>query len=454
MNRRSSVLISLDGLSKEDFGSLAERLPKSSRHLRSGSASRVDCGVLTNAQAIWGELLTGVPWNENGCSGYSMPVGSLKETKPAKESDLISPIRLIKTECQQLVINVPLLLPTPQRIWFSDGSLPIMRHVSPHRLAREEPFLNYKGRAFGSIIDMLKDPGGSVPKCIEIEKQRLVCARKLMLEEKRLWDSCVVRVSVFDQLAHLFGPRYLADIDSVYAESISGFVEFLDEWLEDILGTMGNAAIISAFSHVDCLARVNLNSLLQQAGLLKFGQPDVAARRRLDALAVAALEDDREIDDDGPQRLPMDLLPFTRPGCQQPVIDTARTLAASPSQGCIYINSKDRFEDGIVAGGDFQTVLDAVRSRICAELEGRFGNRFELWSASESFQAHSKHPDLLVYIPGAEFYDSIDNSFQCWDRPHSTHNPAGFFWTRMSKQLPSVIKSTDAWRFCPENLDS
>src|SRR5260370_7236475 len=134
------ALVSLDGLSLEDFSRLTELLPRSARHLAGGSASRLNAGLLTSAAAIWGEVLTGAPWYENGCNGHARPWNTLNRTQVMTEHDLRLPARLLNGE-SQFVINVPLLVPQePNRFWLSDGPLPLPMTVTPQSLLAAEPF--------------------------------------------------------------------------------------------------------------------------------------------------------------------------------------------------------------------------------------------------------------------------------------------------------------------------
>ena len=440
-----TALISLDGLNSSDFASLCELLPKTAPHLLAGSLSRLDAGLLTSAQAIWGELLTGRPWYINGCPGHASPWKTLNLTKPVTEADLTGPIKLLDEETRQLVINVPLLLPNKvERTWLSDGSMPLPVTVSPASLASEWPFSDYKPRPSSSLIKLLAYPKDWIPECIASERLRLECTRQLLRDCD--WESCVIRLSLFDQLSHILGIGYLTDNDLLFAEPIRDFIMFLDQWMADLFANVLDVAVISAFSHTTCHARINLNSLLSEGGFLSFGKADVANRHRLAALAVMSgdgIDDEHNVE---VPPVPRSVLPYTRKSCQQTQFDTTRTIAASPILGCIYLNAADRFQDGNVADNQAQKIRAEIQAYLDKKLEQNDISYHLIWSANEIGAAnlHRSVPDLLVYIPGAELHNSSDQSFGPTDKPRSTHCPSGFFWS-MSNDKPLVMRTQDVW---------
>ena len=432
------ALVSLDGLSLEDFSRLTELLPRSARHLAGGSATRLNAGLLTSAAAIWGEVLTGAPWYENGCDGHARPWNTLNRTQVMTERDLKLPARLLNGE-SQFVINVPLLVPQePKRFWLSDGSLPLPMTVSPQWLMAEEPFYSYNPRPYTALADGIGYHEGAIQGCLQNEEHRMECARELLRTNAP--NISIIRLSLFDHLSHLLGVGYLADEELVYGEEIRRFLGVLDAWLCDLFSEVAHVVLISAFSHVPCESRMSLNALLERRGFLTYGGADAASGRRVAALVAIA-------DDEGDEGQEGRAASYAHARFQQAVFDSSRTLAASPVLGCVYVNAKERFEDGIVEGADVAETREVVRECFEDLLGGSFGSRYSIWSADELDRSVSDRqcallPDLLVHVLGAELHNNTDAFFGPSDRPRSVHSPEGFLWSQ-SKNLPTMIRTTE-----------
>jgi hypothetical protein len=428
------ALVSLDGLGLDDLDEFLARMPRSARRLAGGRASRLDAEPLTGAAAIWGELLTGSPWYLNGCSGHAAPWKTLNHVRVLTERDLAVPLKLLGEDSRQLVVNVPLLLPDPSsRLWLADGSLPLATTVSPPSLLADEPFRSYRPRPYSALIQAVGNHERAVLDGIEIERRRLDCARALI--EAQAPDVSIIRLSVLDQLCHVLGPRWFADESLRWAREIRGFLGFLDGWLDDLFGRVARVAVISAFSHVPCRSKVSLNSMLEGGGYLSLAPPDVMTERRV--AAIAAVTASRAAGDPGiaPVR-------YSHPRFRQPVLDPARTVAASPVVGGIFVNACDSFDDGIVD----PPAVDATRRELRSFLADTLGRvqrtGVSIWTGEEI--GAMGRPDLLVSVEGAEMHNSYDPLFGPLDRPRSVHGPGGFLWTGRPG-TPPVVTSTELW---------
>src|SRR5437016_3308883 len=86
--------------------------------------------LLPGAQPVWAEILTANPWFRNGCTAYARPTDSLNKLAIVTEKDLLGAAILLDDQFSddlKVTVNLPLLLPRRDRIWLSDGSLPIHR---------------------------------------------------------------------------------------------------------------------------------------------------------------------------------------------------------------------------------------------------------------------------------------------------------------------------------------
>jgi len=434
------ALVSLDGLSLEEFDDLRARMPRSARHLAGGRVSRLDAGPLTSAAAVWGELLTGVPWYDNGCAGHAAPWRTLNGIRILTERDLAVPVKLVGGGSRQLIVNVPLLVPGgPTRLWLADGSLPLATIVSPPALLADERLRSYRPRAYQALAHALGNHERAILDGIEAERQRLQCARALLAAHRP--EASIIRLTLLDQLSHVLGPGFLRDEDLRCARDLSRFLGELDGWVDELFGQVARVAVISAFSHVRCESRFSVNALLEGGGFLTFAPPDATTERRVAAMAAITAS--------GPTRAPGQASSrYAHPRFRQPVVDPRRTVAASPVLGCVFVNARDTFDDGVVERAD----LAATRGRLRAFLADALGRRhgtFSIWTrdgldgvAAEA--PGTPRPDLLVSVHGAELHNSSDPLFGPADRPRSVHGPHGFLWTR-ALDTPPVISPTGVW---------
>jgi hypothetical protein len=429
------ALVSLDGLGLQEFDDLRALMPRSARRLAGGRVRRLDAGPLTSAASIWGEILTGAPWYENGCAAHAGPWKTLNRIRILTERDLAVPVKLVGDESRQLIVNVPLLVPQePTRLWLADGSLPLATTVSPPALLADELFRSYRPRPYRAVAQALANRERAILDGIETERQRLHCARALLVAHRP--EASIIRLSLFDQMSHVLGPGFLRDENLRCAKDLRRFLGELDGWVDELFERVAHVALVSAFSHVPCESRLSLNALLEAGGFLTFAPPDATTERRVAAMAAITAAGSSSA------------ARYAHPRFQQPVVEPGRTVAASPVLGCVFINARNTFDDGIVERADVAATRGRLREFLADALGRRHGT-FSIWTRNglDGIAAEAPstpRPDLLVSVHGAELHNSSDPLFGPADRPRSVHGPHGFLWARSLDASP-VIAPTDVW---------
>ena len=448
------MILALDGLNLEQAQVLASKL-SCFADLR-GKFSKLN-GSHSAVQSVWSEILTGKPWFEVGCPGYSRPNSSLTDLRIIDEADLLAPAKLTGG-LGSVTINVPLLRPQSDRIWLSDGSLPMQVMVSPAELAQQAPFSHYVARAFASTNIALANVGESVVNCLEVESIRLNCFENLL--DRDTWSRCILRISVFDILSHLVGNEFLTASNLSVSAHIDRFIERLDKVLRQIERKGLAVCLLSAYSHVDCYARVNLNRILELSGFCHTeyaGAMVVDERTRRRAVAanlvnaanggkVGGFPDKRadgsadkhaEGSADAHDAASADKHAAVSSSMQ---VIAGRSVAMSPVQGAIYINRKDRFVDGVVEAAEYIQVRRQVRDALRHQLTASIGAGFTIW---ENTDEQEFAPDLMVFASGVDFHDSSAlSAVDLVNRPRCIHCAQGFVW------LPAGL-ATDAQVLAP-----
>jgi len=418
------LLLSIDGLSRENFEFLSRRLVMSCPHLRFDELVEIDSSPFTSAHAIWAEILTGKSWYENGCVGHARPGASLKQLEIITEDHLSSPIRFEVEGELCIYINVPLIARSKSnRIWLAEGSSPSLLRVSPSKLQKEEPYAKYKPRPYAGLATALTAPSKSAQSCLDLERQRLACATQLLKTTN--WRRCIFRLSAFDQLGHLLGPDYLKDPTLRIAQSLQKFVTDFDTTLSEILEMPDlDVFLLSSFSVIDCIAQVNINDLLIRGG---FAQ----ARSTNDDEASTKLRNDASLAIAG-----MTIAAPKKRSSPSPSTTGARgTAAFSPVAGSVYMNARDRFSDGYVPSEKLARLSDRLKSYLAEETRARYGVDLQIASLPSEASEKSLLPDFIVHADGCEFTDQPAPTFLSAGVPKGVHGCRGFM-------MPAAVAKT------------
>jgi hypothetical protein len=405
------VLVSFDGLSSEQFEQILPFMPKLRRRVEGMRSAHLDASPFASPQPVWAQVLTGQPWYQNGCVGYAQPRGSLNRLQVTTERDLLAPLLPLFAERPGLSINIPLVLPRSNLAWFSDGSMPVQQKVAPQSLADSDLCRGYEPRGFVYLPIARVMSKLAMANCFGVERNRLECAASLAVKER--YDWIALRLSIFDELSHVFGHSWLEEPDLWVRESLEELLGFTDGQLETICGD-SVTFVFSLFSHTTCYSTLNLNLLLGEGGFLRLhGSEEELAPARAEARRAQALEaiSGAEIG--------------TRKNKLQSVeglILTERSRAASPTSGCIYVNDSKRFFDGCVLPADRMKVKKELVAYLRPRLEKLSPYGVHLFETPD--EVDGLVPDCIAFVERAELTDALGLNFQ----PRTTHAPSGFLY--------------------------
>jgi predicted AlkP superfamily phosphohydrolase/phosphomutase len=416
MIKRKYAVISLDGLSLNNLATIGKYLPRAQKHIEKLTKFRLQTAPLTNAQPIWAEILTAEPWFKNGCSGYAKPNGSLNKLQVVDEAKLFSPVlfrQFESLESKSIIGNMPLLSPNPKTsFWIANGSLPNASRAQPSDLSK---FFSesYRPQAFRHIAEALNTSLESAKLYLSNEHERVLLLEQLVKEDN--WQRVFWKVSIFDTLAHLFGDSFLEETELSITPLLGDFLALLDRILGQLFELSDNSLyLISAFSHTPARRRLNLNHALQAAGLLKVGASDSSYRNSLKRAAVAH---------QSTKGAPVAPLLITTEGR----LLADKTFAASPTSGCVFVNSKAIFQDGIVGIDEHATIVARAVNAIQAYLKDN--GEAAPFIVENNIPVNLRQgatPDFVVSAKGVEFHDIQEDYLTVQEHPLSAHSGEGF----------------------------
>jgi len=420
------LLISADGLGTAGLWALSKFNRVFATALASHPVLPVTADGLYSSAAIWSEIVTGRRWYENGCPGYSRPGRSLNDCQTVSETALTFPVNLLAAtdSKQDIAVNVPLLVPTESRIWLSDGITGGAQRVSPTELRQRPPFNKYKARPFQSIAEARNDITKALESSISSEINRLECA--LDLCEQTSIRLCIFRSNIFDLFGHLIGPDFYLMKHHQGWPLIERFLHIFEAHLEKLVACAEKLVLFSAYSQVACTATVNLNALLARAGYAALlspnellCQPDVQARYQ----AIAATRGNSAVSAPLLVRCHAD-----------------RTTALSPVLGQIYLNRRERFQDGIVEDSRSESLLAQVKGSLKAHLQEQLDTPVSL----DDLPAGDNAPDLKVFAPGVDFSSYTQKGIDQTNKPLSVHHPSGFaIFSQGKNRATASLSPTD-----------
>lgn len=366
--------------------------------------------------AVWSEILWGVNLFESGIAGYGRPRNDLNDVIPLEGDALPRDCALLSPVNKPIVVNLPLIGPAEGRSWLSDGSLPINANFNLPESINPAGFLSYRPRPFSCVAWAAGDIRRAIAECVDVERTRIRCASELL--NRSDWRIGIVRLSIFDTLFHLLGKDFLQETDSVLAGQLEDFWRELGCWMADVRETFSEAFFLvgSTIGHGTCVARVNLSELLQGGGYCKLEDADYAGqdysrRRRIEAALALTSEHPTQF------RSSPAITPVSR-------YNLMESKCASPVQGAIYLNLKDRYTNGIVDRQDAPALIRSIKEFLVDAIKRELNLSVQVWTCEE---VSDLGPELMVYVDGVEF----TNSSMCpaVDRknvPASCHTDTGF----------------------------
>ncbi|MBX9770909.1 MAG: hypothetical protein K2X29_06040, partial [Candidatus Obscuribacterales bacterium] len=102
------------------------------------------------------------------------------------------------------------------------------------------------------------------------------------------------------------------------------------------------------------------------------------------------------------------------------------SIAASPVHGAIYLNTKDRFQDGIVEVREKESLKKQIASAL-AKILNDSGVRNTSLELNPQDSQSTQAPDLMICANGLDFHDAYDApAVDTFSHPLTCHTSNGF----------------------------
>lgn len=390
----------------------------------------IDTRPHLSAQSAWAELLTGKPWYENGCSGFSHFHPDNSEL--SSQDTLNCPLALIKEPA--IVINLPLVKPGANRYWLGDGSLPLSSHKNIDNALVQQFLKDYEPRPYLSTKLISGDSTKRIYDLLDIELKRLALAEHLLINTT--WQTAFIRLNLFDTLQHIKENDCWQSQDFVWSAKLQEALMQIGQHIKNMLNAASNttSCFISSYSHDKCLGRINLNEILYRGGFCQFEESLSPANKR--RLATA------QILKAGKKRAPLYMV------ARQNIPIFQHSRVVSPTYGTLYSNKQSSVSQG-------KQNLEQAISFVSKYLESYIETTLEIFENPEAVNSNNRAADCMLYLKGYDFYCTPGPTIDLIDKPDSCHTAQGFMTilTPEEHNLSSKINLTQASQFFRELLE-
>lgn len=391
----------------------------------------IDAKPHLSAQGAWAELLTGRPWYENGCSGFSsfQPKGS----ELSSEDTLNRQFSLIREPA--IVINLPLVKPGANRYWLGDGSLPLSYNNIDNTLV--EQFLeNYKPRRYISTKLVNGNSTKRILDLLDTELTRLALAEHLL--KNTIWQTAFIRLNMFDTIQHAAGINFWQNQEFAWSEELQKGLKGIGQHIKNMINAAPNTTLclISAYSHDKCLGRINLNEILHRGKFCRFDESfEPTSKRRL--ATAQMLQPDKK-------RAPLYMVARTN----IPLFEHSRVF--SPVSGALYSNKQNFLSPG---KQDLELAIAFISNYLGSHIE----TPLEVFANPGQANGNDRTANCMLYLKGYDFYCTPGPTIDLIDKPDSCHTALGFVAILPPEghlhQTSSIVNLTKTTQFLSELLE-
>lgn len=371
-SKRRVLVLAIDGYTWDLIRSWAElgKLPTIRKLIKKGVRGKLESTIPPLTGPAWVSFATGKNPGKHGCYDFLLPRSSLSNTQPISTRDINGKTfyELLETNgMQSIVINLP--CPCPPRTntiiiasFLAQGE----NYVFPSNLIDEIPELkNYR------ILPDLSSPEivESINDFRKVERIRFTCSKELF---KKNWDFFFLLFNITDWIQHVMYDKLISQRMPEDSEAMKAFKE-IDEYIGWFVNNVPrNTNIFVISDHGFCLYKKKfaINRWLMEEGYLKAKPKKRGIIQKFRGMAGLSLK-----------YLP--LLRFFYTIVNRTIFhthflerlilniepDLSKTIAysigtAAGAYGSIYINRKERFDDGIIETEKYRELRNEIIEKL------------------------------------------------------------------------------------------
>ena len=373
---KKTLIIGLDGMSPELlFGNWIHELPNLKKIYDNGATGNMHSAFPPVTAPAWVSFATGKNPGKHGVYDFIYPDKSLDDIKTVTSYDIKAKTYyeiLNENGKKSIIINLPVSHPPRTGdIMVTNFLAKSTQNVFPESLIGEIPELKeYRPIHDVRLTDRKSEFSKFLADITDVEEKRFICAKKLF---QKPWDTFFVLFESTDFLHHVKYREMLKKKD----KPILDFYKKIDGYVGWFLGNMDKDTTLivmsdHGFKPIDGVVLVN--NLLRKKGMIKLSDDKKKAY-----YTNPFSESYEELTKDMPKlhidyfydklaKMPF-LLKIARTFAKvfgkflklelKKKIDRAESIAVLPAfTGCLYINAKERFENGKVESDEYENVLN------------------------------------------------------------------------------------------------
>jgi predicted AlkP superfamily phosphohydrolase/phosphomutase len=460
---RRVVVLGIDGTAYRYLESLASRgkAPVFGKLADEGAMGKLHSTIPPVTPPAWTSMVTGVNPAKHGIFEFQKILRNY-ERRVVSSGDKKAPeIWDMAPTARCAVANLPVTFP-PREI----NGVMISGMLTPGMESGPARPLDFLQRMKESLPDYEFDvnwvkyvgrPGKLAAKCLFLleQKKKLL---KLLLEEE--WDLLFFVVTETDRAQHIMWMDEL--LQEIYA-GVEDILEMLMS-LEDC-----NLFVVSDHGFEAVEKRVHVNRVLEEAGLLRLRGEGRKRRRKVVEGARRGLKGSLRsgwgawLMEKVPGSLLDDLLERIVAGLADTsslleTVDMRKTLCFATGMGCLYINRKGRFDEGVVDEREYRRALEWVTEILEGYRDPASGDPVfrRVVPARELYRGPhlEEGPDLLLepapgYSLSPAFSDVVVEELE---DGRGDHHPEGIFLAYGPDVSPGVVEDAEVRDLAPTIL--
>lgn len=452
MKKQKVLVIGLDGATWDLLKPWAEegKLPTIKKLMENGVWGELESTIPPVTGPAWVSFATGMNPGKTGVFDFVLPRKTLDDIKPISTKDIQSKTFyeiLNRDNKKCILINLPCSYP-PRTNDIIITSLLTKgdNFIFPSQLIEEIPEL----RDYRIVPDQSLPAEGKIPEYIKdirnLEGNRFKCAQKLFKKE---WDLFFILFSGIDWMQHIIYRELLSKEVKDIQEPLVAFKE-IDEYIGWFIDNISSDTVVLVMSdHGFCTYNGTffINEWLKKEGYLKIqlsSKSEVYSQKFVEEFAKvkAKKKIDIKLSNLALKFLKLfklfipfykkirEFLPFQIRANVSPKLSETLAYSTTPEAMGIYLNTKDRFINGIIEEDGYKEIRDEIIEKLKEIKNPRTGEKiFEnIWRKEEIyFGKYTNNAPDIIFVPRNLWIDSaFFKSLSCFENaPINKHSPKG-----------------------------